>query len=83
MSLADTIQYKNNKMNTRSETRYKNSAKYTVEIDFDGASADWRANKKATSNGCYKYICCQNTKSGNCKRESLMGSNYCKIHKNL
>lgn len=69
-------------MNTRSETRYKNSAKYTVEINFDGASAEWKANKKSTSNGCYKYICCQKTKSGNnCKRESLMGSNYCNIHK--
>jgi len=68
-------------MNTRSETRYNNSAIYTVEIDFDGASSAWKANKKSTGNGCYKYICCKKTKSGkNCKRESLTGYHYCSIH---
>jgi hypothetical protein len=46
-----------------------------VVIDFDEASAAWRANKKPTSNGCYKYICVGKTKAGNsCKRDSLLGS---------
>jgi hypothetical protein len=54
---------------------------YDVVIDFDEASLLWRANKKSIKNGCYKYICFQTTKSGNkCKRESLVGQEFCKIH---
>jgi hypothetical protein len=30
--------------------------KYEVNIDFDEASAAWKANKKSLGNGCYKYI---------------------------
>lgn len=29
---------------------------YEVNIDFDEASAAWKANKKSLGNGCYKYI---------------------------
>ena len=77
------LQYKTQKMNTRSQTKYNNSAKYAVEIDFDGASSDWKANKKPTGNGCYKYICSQKTKSGKqCKRECLPECNSCKTHNN-
>jgi len=32
-------------MNTRSQTRYNNTPLYEVDIDFDEASAAWRANK--------------------------------------
>jgi hypothetical protein len=70
-------------MNTRSQTKYTNSAKYAVEIDFDGASTAWKANKKPTCNGCYKYICSHKTKAGKeCKRESPIGCDLCKIHNN-
>ena len=70
-------------MNTRSQTKYNNSAKYAVEIDFDGASIEWKSNKKANGNGCYKYICSKKTTSGKkCKLECLIGCNLCKIHNN-
>ena len=70
-------------MNTRSQTKYNNSAKYAVEIDFDGASIAWKANKKATCNGCYEYICSKKTKSGKkCKKECLPGCEFCKTHNN-
>jgi hypothetical protein len=66
---------------TRSQILYKFSAVFKVEINFDEASEAWKANKKSTGNGCYKYICSKKTKSGNCcKRESLAGCDYCKIH---
>ena len=72
-------------MNTRSQTKInltkKNIYLYEVEINFDEASIDWRANKKCIGNGQYKYICVQKTKSGNnCKRESLKFCDTCKIH---
>lgn len=51
-------------------------------IDFDEASDCWKSNKKYMGNGQYKYICNQNTNSRNpCKRESLSGYEYCKMHK--
>ena len=54
---------------------------YEVNINFEEASSCWKANKQYLGNGQYKYICNQNTKSGNqCKRESLSGCNYCKMH---
>jgi len=68
-------------MLTRSQTKYQHSALFKVEINFDEASEAWKANKKSTGNGCYKYICSKKTVLGNsCKRESLAGSEYCKIH---
>ena len=41
-------------MQTRSQSA---NGKYEVNIDFDGASAAWKANKKSIGNGQYKYIC--------------------------
>lgn len=71
-------------MQTRSQTRSQISAVFEVIIDFDEASNIWKSNKKSTGNGCYKYICSKKTKAGNCcKRESLMGYDYCNIHKTL
>lgn len=70
-------------MNTRSQTRNNNNSLYEVDIDFDGASEAWRANKKPVGNGTFKYICCGITKTGNkCVREPLQNSEYCKTHIN-
>jgi hypothetical protein len=41
-------------MQTRSQGA---NGKYEVNIDFDGASNAWKANKKSIGNGQYKYIC--------------------------
>jgi len=43
-------------MQTRSQTKYEALTKYEVNIDFDGASKAWKANKKSIGNGQYKYI---------------------------
>ena len=65
-------------MNTRSKSLKKI---YEVNINFDEASEVWKSNKKYIGNGTYKYICYHKTISGNnCKKESLMGSNYCIKH---
>lgn len=54
---------------------------YSVNINFDEASEVWKANKKSMGNGTYKYICCATTLSGKqCKRESILFEEYCKIH---
>lgn len=39
-------------MQTRSMT---SSQILSVNIDFDGASRAWRANKRSIGNGCYEY----------------------------
>jgi hypothetical protein len=68
-------------MKTRSETRYEKSAIYIVEINFDEASELWKTNKRSIGNGCYKYLCNYNCKSGNkCKREPKQGEIYCSTH---
>jgi len=70
-----------NTMQTRSQTAYENNAPYSVDIDFDEASKEWKSNKKYIGNSCYKYICSKITTSGNqCKRESLPNCNFCKCH---
>lgn len=51
-------------MRTRSAAKYEKSAPFTVDIDFDNASACWRQNKKALGNGMYKYVCSQIKKDG-------------------
>ena len=54
---------------------------YEVVIDFDGASAAWRANKKRTGNGCYKYVCEYITKTGKkCTKDCIECSTCCNIH---
>ena len=72
------------KMQTRSQTRTQasySSALFQVDIDFDEASNAWKANKKSTGNGCYKYICSARTKAGkDCCRDSVAGSEFCKMH---
>jgi hypothetical protein len=68
-------------MQTRSQTKYDNSAIYEVNIDFDGASEAWKANKKSIGNGSYKYICAKRGKNNNCCiRKCLHGEDYCKTH---
>jgi hypothetical protein len=68
-------------MQTRSQTKYENAiAKYEINIDFDEASAAWKANKKSIGNGSYKYICIIKTGSNSCRREAMKGCNVCKTH---
>jgi len=50
-------------MQTRSQTKYEALTKYEVNIDFDGASKAWKANKKSIGNGQYKYISISTFKS--------------------
>ena len=67
-------------MRTRSITRLLEQLKeqYEVNIDFDEASAAWKANKKSTGGGCYKYIC--QHKNKNCKRIPIPGCEFCSKH---
>lgn len=52
-----------------------------VNIDFDEASAAWRANKKSTGNGCYKYVCEHRNKNNNkCRNNPVFGVNFCSRH---
>jgi hypothetical protein len=68
-------------MKTRSQTKYEKSAIYEVNIDFDGASEAWKANKKSIGNGSYKYICTKRGKNNNCcNSKCLPGENFCKTH---
>jgi len=43
-------------MKTRSQTTYDKSCPFVVEIDFDGASQAWKANKRSLGYGHYEYI---------------------------
>jgi hypothetical protein len=68
-------------MQTRSQTKRENTIpKYEVNIDFDEASAAWKANKKSIGNGQYKYICVMKIGSKLCRREALKGCDVCKTH---
>jgi hypothetical protein len=68
-------------MQTRSQTKYDNSALYEVIIDFDGASQAWKSNKKSIGNGSYKYVCSKKGKNNNCCiSKCLFGEIYCKTH---
>jgi hypothetical protein len=52
-----------------------------VNIDFDEASAAWRANKKSTRNGCYKYVCeYENKNNIKCRNNPVFGVNFCSRH---
>jgi hypothetical protein len=65
-------------MLTRSQTR---KLEEEVKIDFDEASAAWKANKMSKGNGTYRYICQGVTKAGKkCLREPVQGSEFCKCH---
>ena len=75
-------------MQTRSKTRYLSEEKksiyiveYDVNIDFDEASAAWKANKKSIGGGCYKYICEHRNKNNKkCKRNPIPGCEFCSKH---
>lgn len=74
-------------MKTRSQTKSENKSiiesrqLYEVNIDFDGASEAWRANKKSIGNGSYKYLCAKLSKNNNCcDNKCLPGEDYCKTH---
>ena len=68
-------------MKTRSQTRYENSALYEVNIDFDGASEAWKANKRSIGNGSYKYVCAKIGINNNyCIAKCLPGEKYCRTH---
>ena len=71
-------------METRSQTKLIKLtpvSTFNVEIDFDGASEAWKANKKSIGNGSYKYVCSQKIKNGNyCSLKCLSGEIYCKTH---
>ena len=55
---------------------------FEVNIDFDGASAAWKENKKSSGNGCYKYRCIAFVaKTGiKCDKFSKPGCDYCAMH---
>ena len=69
-------------MITRSISRYlEKQREYEVNIDFDEASAAWKANKTPTGNGCYKYICEHKNKIGRkCRKNPISGCNFCSQH---
>jgi hypothetical protein len=74
-------------MQTRSQTRRdqtKNkqmTSLYEVNIDFDGASEAWKANKKSIGNGSYKYICSILKANGEkCGIKSMPNEDCCKRH---
>ena len=56
-------------MKTRSQSIQDNKQLYNVIIDFDGASAAWRSNKKTIGNGNYKYICLVETCCKSCYKD--------------
>ena len=55
-----------------------NICEYDVNINFDEASAAWKANKKSIGGGSYKYIC--EYKNKNCKRNPILGCKFCSTH---
>lgn len=66
-------------METRSKAQKQEQ--YTFVFDFDESSREWNANKCKVGNGCYKYICNFQCKSGNlCKREAKYYKEFCSTH---
>lgn len=54
---------------------------YEVNIDFDDASRQWRANKKSIGNGSYKYVCSLTKQNKKCNKVCHNQSEYCWIHR--
>lgn len=50
-------------------TEYKDTPLYTVDIDFDDASIEWRMNKIRRNGGSFEY---------KCKHQSLNEEDYCR-----
>jgi hypothetical protein len=52
-----------------------------VEIDFDAASAAWKANKVPKGNGTYAYKCNGILRSGDtCSQKAVANCDFCKRH---
>ena len=67
-------------MQTRSQSR-KIAEEMSVNIDFDGASACWKANKTSTGNGSYRYRCLHVCIKGKtCNKTDVFTIDYCKQH---
>jgi len=63
------------------KTEKQNEFEYEVNIDFDEASAAWKANKKSTGGGCYKYICEHRNKNNKkCRRNPIPSCDFCSKH---
>ena len=82
VSLSSFYNYVKTKMKTRSQTRQEKQQLYEVNIDFDGASEIWRANKKSIGNGQYKYICIAEKKGIKCGKSCYKETSYCWQHRN-
>ena len=65
-------------MQTRSMTK---RVQFTVDIDFDGASTAWKANKVPKGNGTYGYKCEKLQRNGEpCSHIAAPWSDFCKRH---
>ena len=65
-------------MQTRSMTQH---VQFTVDIDFDGASSAWKANKVSKGNGTYGYKCEKLQRNGQpCSHIVGPWSDFCKRH---
>jgi len=74
-------------MLTRSANRYLekeknfNEIKQIYEVNIDEASAAWKANKRSTGGGCYKYICeHRNENNKKCRKNPIPGESFCSKH---
>ena len=66
-------------MITRSQS--KQPPLYSVEIDFDEASAAWKSNKISQGNGTYTYCCIAISKTGKkCCQKIYKTTDYCARH---
>jgi hypothetical protein len=65
-------------MQTRSMTK---RVQFAVDIDFDGASNAWKANKVPKGNGTYGYKCEKIQRNGEpCSHIAAPWSDCCKRH---
>jgi len=71
-------------MKTRSQSNSVQFQELAVDIDFDGASEAWNANKKKLADGCYQYVCGQTLKDGSvCKNKNHKNSTHCYMHSKM
>jgi hypothetical protein len=71
-------------MKTRSQSKSVQFQELTVDVDFDGASIAWNANKKKLTDGCYQYVCGQTLKDGSvCKKKNHKNSTHCYMHSKM
>lgn len=56
--------------------------RFSVDINFDEASREWKKNKISIGNGSYKYRgCMYQHKNGHiCGRKTVEGTDYCATH---